>query len=77
MAGSENLKTDPAFERWATMRETTDTHFRWNRRNIRLTLIFGVAVPLGVYALTSYTMGRFNFIGKRRGQSLLAKPESQ
>jgi hypothetical protein len=54
MAG-DNIFKDPAIERWADMRENTVQYFRWNRRNIRIALLFGVVVPIGVYTLAKYT----------------------
>ncbi|KAI9594559.1 hypothetical protein BDF19DRAFT_396087 [Syncephalis fuscata] len=74
MAGDQNITRDPALERWAAMRENSDAYFRWNRRNVRLGVIFGVAVPLAIYGLTTYTTNRYAMIGPRR-QGLLAKKD--
>jgi hypothetical protein len=56
MAGDhKNLLRDPSIEQWARMRNNLEDHFAWNRRNIRLGLIFLVAVPLATYGLATYT----------------------
>lgn len=52
---AEGLKVDPAIERWANLRENTHLYFKWNKRNTRRTLFWGVAVPVGLTVLAYAT----------------------
>ena len=47
----EVLRHDPAIERWATMRESTLAHFKWNPRTVGMSILWGVVVPVGIYEL--------------------------
>lgn len=42
------LKTDPAIERWSEMRQNQHKYFAWNARNARLTIVWGLLVPIGL-----------------------------
>lgn len=48
---AEGLKVDPAIERWASLRENTHLYFKWNQRNVRRSLFWGVAIPVGLTIL--------------------------
>ncbi|KAI8053713.1 hypothetical protein BDF22DRAFT_742684 [Syncephalis plumigaleata] len=78
MAGDhKTLVPDPAIEHWARMRNNVEEHFAWNRRNVRLGLIFAVAVPLATYGLTVYTTNRFSLLGPRREGILVEKKKDE
>jgi len=47
--GNTYYQPDKAIERWAHMRENTHLTFKWNARNIRYGLVWGIAVPLIIY----------------------------
>ena len=51
MAGHSHypLRKDPAIERWALMRETTNVHFRWTPRTIGISLLWCGVVPVALY----------------------------
>ncbi|SAM08175.1 hypothetical protein [Absidia glauca] len=49
------LRTDPAIERWAHLRENTHLYFKWNQRTTRRTLFWGIAVPVGLTILSYAT----------------------
>ena len=50
--GNTYYKPEPAIEAWASMRENTHKTFRFDRRTISLSLVFGVVVPSLVYYLS-------------------------
>lgn len=54
----DHLLTDPAIERWGTMREKTTRHFRATKRNFALFAVFGVAVPVAIYEYVAYSLVR-------------------
>ncbi|ORX94054.1 hypothetical protein K493DRAFT_261802 [Basidiobolus meristosporus CBS 931.73] len=68
MAGhnDHSLIHDPAIDRWATMRETTYQHFRWTRRTVSLSVLYLVAIPVGLTYLAYKTHDK-DFEGKGNG----------
>ncbi|CAO3645873.1 unnamed protein product [Mucor hiemalis] len=58
---AEGLKVDPAIERWASLRENTHLYFKWNKRNARRSLFWGIAVPVGLTVLSYGTDRKWNF----------------
>lgn len=60
---AEGLKVDPAIERWASLRENTHLYFKWNKRNTRRSLFWGVAIPVGLTVLAYSTdVNSFTFL---------------
>ncbi|KJE90135.1 hypothetical protein CAOG_01484 [Capsaspora owczarzaki ATCC 30864] len=53
MGGDHGMQKSPIVERWATMRETTVQHFRFTPRTTGISFLLMVAIPVGIYALTS------------------------
>ncbi|KAM0750474.1 hypothetical protein T439DRAFT_289429 [Meredithblackwellia eburnea MCA 4105] len=45
------VKLDPAVESWNVMRENVWKTFRFTNRTARLSLIWGIFVPVGVFAV--------------------------
>ncbi|TFK55300.1 hypothetical protein OE88DRAFT_1805666 [Heliocybe sulcata] len=77
--GSPLVKYDPAIERWNAMRENAYQHFRFTPRNTIISLLGMVIVPGTILYVASQTDERWNWNGKRRGESLLSRapePES-
>ncbi|KAF8527052.1 hypothetical protein JB92DRAFT_3107844 [Gautieria morchelliformis] len=72
--GHHALKHDPAIERWYQMRENMYKDFRFTRSATRTSLILMVVIPgmLGWYA--SRQDLKWNWVGKRKGESLLRQP---
>ena len=52
MAGGMDVHTNKHVEAWGHMRENLEKTFRFNRKTLPLALVFGVATPLALYALT-------------------------
>ena len=68
--GTPWLHADPAVERWANMRENTHQYFRFNRRTTRLAMVWLVAVPVALYYSAVYWENRWDFFGKKDGDSI-------
>ena len=49
---------DSAIDRWGAMRENTLKHFRWNKRTVTASLVWGLVVPLAMYEVTVAEMVR-------------------
>ncbi|TCD59818.1 hypothetical protein EIP91_011397 [Steccherinum ochraceum] len=64
------VKPDPAIERMNTMREDVYKHFRFTPRAAIISIIGVVAFPAAIYFLTSSTDLRYNWIAKRKDESL-------
>jgi len=73
MAALDSVKPDPAIERWNIMREDVYKHFKWTRRTTRTGMIGMVLVPAAVYALCAVTDSKYDWRGKRKGESLAVK----
>ncbi|KIK08132.1 hypothetical protein K443DRAFT_128503 [Laccaria amethystina LaAM-08-1] len=58
------------------MRESAYLNFRWTRRTTRTAIYGFIIVPALLYYITDLTNQRWNWNGKRKGQSLSAKAES-
>ncbi|KAI8983818.1 hypothetical protein BDB01DRAFT_843145 [Pilobolus umbonatus] len=67
---AEGLKIDPALERWAAMRENTHLHFKWNSSNVRKSLFWGIAIPVGLTLLAFKTDRKWNFAGAQTKEDL-------
>ncbi|EPQ58482.1 hypothetical protein GLOTRDRAFT_126980 [Gloeophyllum trabeum ATCC 11539] len=75
--GHEMVKHDPAIEKWNSMRENAYKHFRFTPRNTFIALVGVVIVPGAVLYLASQTDNKWNFNGKRKGESLRIQPSQQ
>ncbi|PVG02695.1 hypothetical protein CPB86DRAFT_772475 [Serendipita vermifera] len=74
--GHHTIKHDPAIERWYNMREDIYKNFRFTPYAARRVLLWGVAVPaVTVYVLYDH-MFKWDFRGKKHGESLERKPRS-
>ncbi|KAI0073404.1 hypothetical protein K474DRAFT_1710738 [Panus rudis PR-1116 ss-1] len=72
----EYMRKDPAIERWNTMREDVYKYFRWTPRTT-ITAVIGLGVVPGlIYYLASKEDYKWNWHGKRKGETLLASPSS-
>ncbi|KAE8225006.1 hypothetical protein CF319_g2184 [Tilletia indica] len=66
------VKLDPAIERHQANQSTMYTRFRLTASNSRWLAIWGIAVPVGFYALAKATDGAYDWRAKTRADSLLA-----
>ncbi|KAI0781295.1 hypothetical protein BD413DRAFT_660261 [Trametes elegans] len=60
--------TDPAVERWNTMREAVYKNFRFNSRTARQSIVGMLVVPGAMLALA--WQQDWDWAGKRKGESL-------
>ncbi|ORZ20722.1 hypothetical protein BCR42DRAFT_370620 [Absidia repens] len=67
------LRPDPAIERWAHLRENTHLYFKWNKRNTRRTLFWGVAIPVGLTILAYATDRKWNFAAAQTNEDITGK----
>ncbi|KAI7897752.1 uncharacterized protein BX663DRAFT_444471 [Cokeromyces recurvatus] len=70
---AEGLKVDPAIERWAHLRENTHLYFGWNKRTTRQTLLWCLAVPVGLTILAYSTDRKWNFAAAQTSEDLTPK----
>lgn len=61
-----SLLTDPAIEKWYTMKENTHAYFKFNRKTVTISLILTVAVPSLVYFGCLYGRDWVDLRGKKR-----------
>ncbi|KAH8102848.1 hypothetical protein BXZ70DRAFT_1006039 [Cristinia sonorae] len=66
------VKPDAAIERHNNMRENVYKHFRFTPRAAVTSIIGLVAFPLAIYAVTSSTDLRWNWVAKRKDETLKA-----
>ncbi|GAA6004624.1 hypothetical protein JCM11491_002171 [Sporobolomyces phaffii] len=64
--GYQPVKLDPGVESWNYMRENVWRHFRFTKTTARLSLIWGVLVPVGVFALAQRQDLKWDIVGARR-----------
>ncbi|KAK4056621.1 hypothetical protein OIO90_002469 [Microbotryomycetes sp. JL221] len=64
--GYQPVKLDPAVESWNYMRENVWKHFRFTNRTARLSLIWGVLVPVGVFAVTLRQDLKWDILGAKK-----------
>ncbi|KAI0668561.1 hypothetical protein C8Q78DRAFT_1047811 [Trametes maxima] len=74
MAGHGYTKTDPAVERWNTMREAVYKHFRFNARTARQSILGMVVFPAAVFAIAYNQDLKYDWTGKRKGVPLARNP---
>ncbi|CEI91229.1 hypothetical protein G6F70_002447 [Rhizopus microsporus] len=67
---AEGIKIDPAIERWAHVRENTHLYFKFNQRNTRKSLIWGVAVPIALTILAYKTDRKWDFAAAQTKEDL-------
>ncbi|CAD6885831.1 unnamed protein product [Tilletia controversa] len=68
------VKLDPAIERHQANQTTMYTRFRLTGGNSRFIVLWGIAVPFGIYALAKATDGAYDWRSKTRADSLSANP---
>ncbi|KAJ7667233.1 hypothetical protein B0H14DRAFT_3074034 [Mycena olivaceomarginata] len=61
---------DAAIERQSLMREEQFKHFRWTNRTVRSTFWGLLIIPVGLYLTIHATQNKWDWTGKRKGQSL-------
>ncbi|CRG91893.1 hypothetical protein PISL3812_08947 [Talaromyces islandicus] len=71
MAGpSKSLVLDPALQKYYELNANRYKYFRWTPRNAWLTLVYAGIVP-GILGYVAYkTEGKYDFRGKRRGDTI-------
>ncbi|KAI0328093.1 hypothetical protein GY45DRAFT_1436440 [Cubamyces sp. BRFM 1775] len=74
MAGHGYTKTDPAVERWNTMREAVYKNFRFNSRTTRQSIMGMVVFPAAVFAVAYSQDMKWDWTGKRKGEPLARNP---
>ncbi|KAG0178442.1 hypothetical protein DFQ28_004448 [Apophysomyces sp. BC1034] len=67
------LKIDPSIERWAHVRENTHLYFNWSKKTTRSTLLWFVAVPVGLTYLAFKTDRKWNFTAAQTKEQLCQK----
>ncbi|CEJ82737.1 Putative NADH:ubiquinone oxidoreductase 6.6kD subunit [[Torrubiella] hemipterigena] len=55
------------------MQRTRHQYFRWTPRTARITFMYVCVVPAIMGYIAYKTDGRYNFLGKRKGDSILEK----
>jgi len=70
MAGHGYVKTDPAIERWNTMREEAFHRFRFTARNTRIALVALVLIPGSMYYFASTKHLAWDWTAKKKGEPL-------
>lgn len=75
MAGGHDgpLRTDPAIERWNSMRENVYKHFRFTPKATIQSLVGLVVIPGLIYYTCAVTDLKFSFAGKRKDESLIGR----
>jgi len=68
------VKKDPAIERWNLMREDVYKHFRFTSRASWISLTGLVFVPGALLWLSAQQDLKWNWVGKRKGESLYTTP---
>ncbi|KAI0287932.1 hypothetical protein BC826DRAFT_1041686 [Russula brevipes] len=74
MAGHGYVNTDPAVDRWNRMREDVYKHFRFTSRASWISFTGMVLVPGALIYLSAQQDRKWNWSGKRKGESLLSHP---
>ncbi|OSC97661.1 hypothetical protein PYCCODRAFT_1481184 [Trametes coccinea BRFM310] len=74
MAGHGYTKTDPAVERWNTMRESVYKYFRFNSRTARQSILGMIVFPAAIYAIAAHQDMRWDWKGKRKDEPLARNP---
>ncbi|KZV80722.1 hypothetical protein EXIGLDRAFT_406555 [Exidia glandulosa HHB12029] len=72
MAGGHGQKTDPAIERWAYMRENVYKHFQFTPTAVKRVVALGIVVPTLCYMIAADQSYKWDWRGKRKGDSLLS-----
>jgi len=72
MAGHHTpLKADPAMVRYNNMWTNRHKYFRWTPRTARITFAYVVAFPAFIGYLAYTTDGKWDFRGKRKGDTIV------
>ncbi|GAA5918549.1 hypothetical protein JCM21900_006276 [Sporobolomyces salmonicolor] len=64
--GYQSVKLDPGVESWSYMRENVWRFFRFTKTTSRLSLLFGVVVPVGVYVMAQHQDLKWDIVGAKR-----------
>ncbi|TFK42870.1 hypothetical protein BDQ12DRAFT_676922 [Crucibulum laeve] len=68
--GHGPVKIDPAIERFNRMREEAYMNFKWTQRTSRTALWGFIIIPGALFYFANNYHLRWNWVGKRRGESL-------
>ncbi|ORY91473.1 hypothetical protein BCR35DRAFT_298636 [Leucosporidium creatinivorum] len=68
--GYQPVKLDPGVESWNYMRENVWKHFRFTNKTARLSLLWGVLVPIGVYSICQQQDLKWDILGAKRDSPL-------
>ncbi|OCH95237.1 hypothetical protein OBBRIDRAFT_745853 [Obba rivulosa] len=74
MGGHGFVRIDPAIERWIQMRGDTYKHFRWTPRTTLIGIYGLILFPGLIYTIASTEYIKWDWVGKRKGESLLRNP---
>jgi len=76
MAGGNSpmLRTDPAIERWASMRDNVYQHFKFTPLKTRQVVGLMVVAPALCCLLASVTDNKYDWAGKGKNDTLLRTP---
>ncbi|OJT04078.1 hypothetical protein TRAPUB_5230 [Trametes pubescens] len=66
----EGSMTDPAVERWNTMREAVYKNFRFNTRTARQSILGMLVFPAAIFTIAYSQDVKWDWVGKRKGESL-------
>ncbi|KZP24828.1 hypothetical protein FIBSPDRAFT_1041942 [Athelia psychrophila] len=68
--GHGYVKTDPAIERWNTMREEAFYRFRFNSRTTKITMVALVLIPGSLFYFCNTKHLKWDWTAKRKGEPL-------
>ncbi|KAF8892695.1 hypothetical protein BD779DRAFT_1205329 [Infundibulicybe gibba] len=68
---------DPAIERFNRMREEAYKNFRWTRQTTRTALLGFIIVPGVIYYFSNQYHMKWDWVAKRKGESLDTVSKSQ
>ncbi|GAQ10277.1 hypothetical protein ALT_7598 [Aspergillus lentulus] len=72
MAGpSRSLVLDPALQKYYELTANRYKYFRWTPRHAWLSFIYMIAIPGTLGYIAYKTDGKYEFRGKRRGDTIL------
>ncbi|GAA6019149.1 hypothetical protein JCM10207_006559 [Rhodosporidiobolus poonsookiae] len=74
--GYQPVKLDPGMESWNYMRENVWRFFRFTRTTARQSLLWGVLVPVGVFALAQQQDLKWDIAGAKRDDAIARWGES-
>jgi hypothetical protein len=69
-AGNLPVKSNKYIEDFGARRETIEKEFVWDGTTVRRLLLWGLAVPYGIYRMTVYEFDRTDEFGKKPKRDL-------